>query len=425
MSTPQYEIVVYGATGYVGQLICRYLVELQAQDPALRWAMAGRNLEKLKALARDIGAPSENCLYAQACDCASLAHICAQTKVILSTVGPYNRYGEALIAECVRSGTDYVDLCGEVLWLKEIIERYGPKAQTTNARLVPACGFDSVPSDLGTFFLQAEFKARHASYCNRIKMRVVSIKGGLSGGTLASMTDSAKMAASSPKLRRAILNPYLLSPPSSQERPRQNNNLGSFREEEMAGWMAPFLMEGINSRIVHRSNGLMDFAYGQDFRYDEAMYTGTGVSGWLYAQGINVVLSAGMLLAALGPTRQLLHRFVLPNPGQGPSERTLEEGHACIQFWGSNRQGKRLRAQLQINGDPGYLVTAKMLTQGALCLARDRDKGTVGGGFWTPATALGRPYLQRLRKFADMQFEIIEAHEPSNKASQRARDLGS
>lgn len=422
MTGPEYEIVVYGATGYVGQLICRHLVELQGQDPALSWAMAGRNIEKLRALAQEIGTSSENCLFAEAGDSASLARMCANAKVVVSTVGPYNRYGEPLIAECVRSGTDYVDLCGEVLWLKEIIERYSQQARSTKARLVPACGFDSVPSDLGVFFLQEEFKARHASYCDRIKMRVVSIKGGLSGGTLASMTDSAKMAASSPELRRAIVDPYLLSPPCDHKRPRQHSNLGTFRDEEMAGWMAPFLMEGINSRIVHRSHGLMEFAYGPGFRYDEAMYTGKGAAGWLYSRGIHVGISAGMLLAAIGPSRRLLHRFLLPNPGQGPSAKALREGHARILFWGSHRQGQTLRAQLQLNGDPGYLLTAKMLIQGALCLARDRDKHTLAGGFWTPATALGRPYVERLRRFADMQFEIIEARPPSNKASQQAAD---
>lgn len=408
MTQVKYDIVIYGATGFVGQLICRYLSQETVNDTPLRWAIAGRNAQKLQDLAASLEQPELPLIVAQAQDPASLAAMCAQTKVVVSTVGPYNRYGEALLAQCATSGTDYVDLCGETLWLKEMLDRYQSKAKASGARICPSAGFDSVPSDMGVWWLQEQSQVLYSSYCKQIKMRVISIKGGMSGGTFASMTDTAAQAAADPRSRRALMDPYLLAEPCPGSRPRQARNAGVHQDPQFEGWMGPFIMEVTNSRVVHRSHSLIDFAYGHGFRYDEAMRGGRGRKGWLRAQGLSKGIALSMILGSIGPVRRILHRTILPKAGEGPSEEAMREGFFNMQFWGAVDQTRTLKVRVAGYEDPGYASTAKMLTQAALCLAFDQSQDDVPGGFWTPATALKGPYLRRLERYAGLRFERIQ-----------------
>lgn len=407
MSTPAYDLVIFGATGFVGKLICRYLASNTFNDVPVRWAICGRNQAKLDALLKDLPGTAPAVMVADAKDPASLEKLCAQTKVVISTVGPYNRYGEPLIAQCAKSGTDYVDLCGEVLWLKEMIDRYQAQAQQSGARLCPTAGFDSVPSDLGTWWLQQESHAMYGAYCNRVKLRVIGMQGGLSGGTLASMTDTSAAAAADSSVRKALLDPYLITTPYPQSPPRQTMHTRPFKEREFEGWMAPFFMEAINSRVVHRSHSLIDFAYGPDFRYDEAMLAGQGGKGWLMGQAISVGIAGAFVAASIAPVRKALHRVVLPKPGQGPSEKMQREGFFNIELWGSVDEHRSVRVRLSAFEDPGYAATAKILSQAGLCLAFDQSLSDVPGGFWTPATALKEPFRQRLIRYAGLKFERL------------------
>lgn len=408
MQSPNYDLVIFGATGFVGQLICRHLAQDKVDAKPVRWAIAGRNQARLQAIADAYPEQEIPVLVANSEEPTSLAMMCAQTKVVISTVGPYNRYGEALIAQCARSGTDYVDLCGEVLWLKEMIDRYGDLAKASGARICPSAGFDSVPSDLGVWWLQEESQALHSAYCNRVKLRVMALRGGMSGGTFASMTDSAAIAATSPTKRRALMDPYHMAEPCPQTRPRQTMHFGPTKDPQFKGWMGTFIMEAINSRVVHRSHSLTNFAYGADFRYDEAMRGGSGSKGWLVSQALSKGVALGMALGSIGPVRRLLHATLLPKPGQGPSESAMREGFFTMELWGAVDEQRTLKIRVSGYEDPGYASTAKMITQAALCLALDQDKQSVPGGFLTPATALAGPYVKRLEKYAGLKFERIE-----------------
>lgn len=408
MSTPPYDLVVFGATGFVGKLICRYLATDPVHDAPVRWAIAGRDQAKLQALASSVSDQNIPIILADAADSSSMEALCKQTKVVISTVGPYNRYGEPLIAACAKLGTDYVDLCGEVLWLKEMLDRYQEQAERSGARLCPTAGFDAVPSDLGTWWLQQESQTIYDEYCGKVKLRVIGMHGGLSGGTIASMTDTTAAAAGCAHTAKALLDPYLLTSPYPESPPRQALHTGPFKEAEVEGWMAPFVMESINTRIVHRSHSLIDYAYGSDFRYDEAMLAGKGGKGWITGQAVAKGAAAFFAAASVSPVRKALHKIILPKPGQGPSEKTQREGFFNIELWGSVDDLRSIKVRISAFEDPGYASTAKMLTQAALCLAFDQPQSKVPGGFWTPATALKEPYRQRLIKYAGLRFERIE-----------------
>ena len=264
--------------------------------------------------------------------------MCARARVVVSTVGPYALYGEPLVKLCAQTGTDYCDLTGEVQWIRRMIERYEPAARASGARIVHCCGFDSIPSDLGVWFLQQEAARRFAAPCSRIKMRVKAMRGGASGGTVASMLNVVKEAAASPALRKELANPYSLCGPGAGKGVRQPNVNSARWDEDFGAWCAPFVMAAINTRVVHRSNALQAAAYGADFRYDEAMLAGRGARGRLAALGITAGLGAFMLGAALPPARWLLERFVLPAPGEGPSPQAQRAGFYDIRFYRHDRR---------------------------------------------------------------------------------------
>jgi short subunit dehydrogenase-like uncharacterized protein len=410
MQHPRFDLVVFGATSFVGQILCRYLLEQFGTGDTLRWAAAGRSQDKLEALRSGLGRGARELplLSADAQDPASLEAMCGQARVVVSTVGPYALHGEPLVKACAGTGTDYCDLTGEVQWIRRMIDRHGDAARESGARIVHCCGFDSIPSDLGVYFLQRESMRQLGQPCTRVKMRVRAMRGGFSGGTAASLMNAIKEAASDPALRKELANPYSLCPKGERRGPRQPSVKGAEFDDAFGAWIAPFVMSAINTRIVHRSNALLEHAYGRDFTYDEAVLAGKGVKGRFTATGMATGLGAFVVAGALPPTRWLLERFVLPAPGEGPSPEAQEKGFFDLRFHGTDADGRSLRTRVTGDRDPGYGSTAKMLGQAAACLARDVGKGDKPGGFWTPATIFGDRLIERLAADAGLAFEVLE-----------------
>jgi short subunit dehydrogenase-like uncharacterized protein len=408
---PKYDVIVFGATSFVGQILCRYLLKQFGIGGGLKWAAAGRSESKLQALRRDLGAEAAALplIVADAADEAGLKSLCAQTRVVISTVGPYAFYGEPLVKVCAENGTDYCDLTGEVQWIRKMITRYEGTAQRSGARIVHCCGFDSIPSDLGVFFLQQQSKQRLGQPCARIKMRVKAMAGGASGGTAASLINVVKEAAGDPALRRELADPYSICPANHGFTARQSDLKSAQYDPDFKTWIAPFVMAGINTRIVHRSNALSNKAYGADFLYDEAMSIKPGPAGWLAAQAVAVGIGGFLVAAALPPTRRLLERFVLPKPGEGPSPAAQERGFYDLRFFGATAGGLSIRVKVTGDRDPGYGSTGKMLGQAGACLALEISKSDRPGGFWTPATIFGDRLIKRLQADAGLKFEVLPA----------------
>jgi short subunit dehydrogenase-like uncharacterized protein len=408
MNAKPYDIVIFGATSFVGQILCRYLAQQFGFNGAVRWAAAGRSPKKLWALRESLGVgevllPAE---IADASDEAALAAMCAKTHVVVSTVGPYALYGEPLVKACAETGVDYCDLTGEPHWIGRMISLYEAKAKASGARIVHCCGFDSIPSDIGVHFLQREARRRFGQPCRHVKMRVKAIRGGISGGTVASMLNAVKEAAANSALRRDLANPYALCPPDGAPKVRQESASRPGYDPDFEAWRAPFIMAPINTKIVHRSNALSNYAYGPDFRYDEAMLTGDGVKGAAKAYAIASALGALVAASAIPPARWALHK-VLPSPGEGPPPEARKKGFYDLRFLGKTPGGETIRAKVAGDADPGYGSTGKMLGEAALCLA-GLDKAAKPGGFWTPATLFGDPLIEALRERAGMTFEILE-----------------
>ncbi len=407
MSAKPYDVVVFGATSFVGKLLCRYLAN-HFSSAELKWAAAGRSREKLEQMqgSLDAKASAVPLIIADATDARSLAAMCVQARVVVSTVGPYALYGEPLVKACAELGADYCDLTGEPQWIRRMLDRYEPSAKRTGARIVHCCGFDSAPSDLGVHFVQREAKQRYGRYCAHVKMRVKAIRGGASGGTIASLMNVSKEAAADPALRKELQNPYSLCPRDRRPKTRQQSLAAPQFDSDFKSWLAPFIMAAVNTRVVHRSNALMNYAYGEQFRYEEAMLAGTGMRGRLSAYAIAGALGGFVGLTAIAPTRWFLQRFVLPAPGEGPSPDSQAKGFYDLRFLGLLDDGKVVRAKVTGDADPGYGSTSKMLGQAAVCLAR-LDKGE--GGFWTPATLLGDTLVEALQKHAGLSFVLLDS----------------
>ncbi|MCB1633129.1 MAG: saccharopine dehydrogenase NADP-binding domain-containing protein [Xanthomonadales bacterium] len=412
MSTdPRFDLVVYGATSFVGQILSRYLHERFPPGGALRWAIAGRSKSKLEALRDELGATPESLplLLAEAHDDAALAQLCAQTRVVASTVGPYALYGESLVRQCAEAGTDYCDLTGEPQWIRRMLQAHEGAAQASGARIVHCCGFDSIPSDLGVLYLQDQARQRFGETCVGIQMRVKAMRGAASGGTVASLLQAVKEASANKALRRELANPYSLCSEDKHPKTRQRNIHGAQFDQGFDAWVAPFVMAPINTRIVQRTHALLGRPWGgESFRYDEASLMGKGLKGRLSASAFSAGLTAFMLGAALPPTRWALQRFVLPAPGEGPSPEAQARGFYDLRFLGQTASGQTIRCKVTGDRDPGYGSTAKILGEAAAMLALETPKGEPVGGFWTPATALGLPLIARLRERSGLSFEVLD-----------------
>ncbi len=404
------DVLVFGATSFVGAILCRELVKtFGLGGEQLRWGMAGRSIEKLSQLRASLGpgACSVPLLVADAADAASLRELCSASRVIITTVGPYALHGEPLVQACVETGTDYCDLSGEVQWIRRMIERYETAAQASGARIVHCCGFDSIPSDLGVHFLQREAERRFGAPCESISMRVRAMRGGFSGGTVASLLNVVKEAAADPALRRELLDPYSLCPREHRNTARQRVIRGAHFDPAFAAWTAPFVMGPVNTRVVLRSHALGRGSDGQALRYDEAVLTGRGLRGRLTAMLSATGLNAFMLSAAVPPLRALLERFVLPAPGEGPSPEAQISGFFDLRFRGVTAQRETLQVRVTGDRDPGYGSTARMLAQAGACLSLDLAAKSSGGGFWTPATLLGDLLIDRLQRNAGLTFTVL------------------
>jgi len=411
MKSPSHDLTVFGATSFVGQILARYLFAQFGAHDGLKWALAGRSEQKLQRLRGSLGPKAARLpiVVADAADADALEALCGQTRVVISTVGPYALYGEPLIKACAETGTDYCDLTGEAQWIRRMIHGYEKAARKSGARIVHSCGFDSIPSDLGVHFLQQQAIERFGEPCSRVKMRVKAMRGGFSGGTVASVLNLIKEASSNPALRKELANPYSICPEGYAPEVRQPNVTSAQFDADFDAWVAPFVMSAINTRIVQRSNALSKQAYGADFAYDEAVLTGRGLQGRLAATGMTAGLAGFMVAGAIPPARWALERFVLPGPGEGPSAEAQKTGFFDLRFLGQTADGRSIRTRVTGDRDPGYGSTAKMLGQAGTCLAQDLGNSGVKGGFWTPATIFGDRLVARLIKHSGLTFEVLDA----------------
>lgn len=408
-STNQYDLIIFGATSFVGQILTTYMIEHLGTKSDISWAIAARSSAKLTELRDSYGDSASQLpmIIADSHDEASLQAMCSQTRVIISTVGPYALYGELLVKTCAETGTDYTDLTGEAQWIKQMQDKYQQAAQDSGARIVNSCGFDSIPSDMGMFTLQQQAKEKFNHPMPHTKLRVKAIKGGASGGTVASMIEAIKAAKADPKVRRQMGNPYLLCGKDHQYEQKAHSVKGPIFDKEFNSWVAPFIMEAINSRIVLHSNALMGMAYGKDFTYSEGVLTGPGFKGRVRA--VMSTLGFGALGVGLffSPLRALLEKFVLPAPGEGPSPEAQLKGFFDLRLYGADNDGNHLMVKVTGDRDPGYGSTAKMLAQAGLCLAMDIKKEDQAGGFLTPSTAMGSALVKRLEDHAGLTFTVL------------------
>ena len=381
----EFEVVVHGATGYTGRLVAAHLLATYGAHGDLAWAMSGRDIAKLAQVRDLIGAPADLPLIAaDAFDPKAVTALALRADVIITTVGPYQLYGEPLLAACVAEGTDYVDLCGESHWIATMIARYGAEAARTGARIVFSCGFDSIPFDLGVFFAQDEARRRWGMPAPRVRGRVRGLKGGLSGGTMASGMTTMAAAQKDPSIGAVLANPFALTP--GFQGPAQPDGETAYQDDVAGGWASPFMMAGINTKAVHRSNFLLHHPWGRDFAYDEMMLSAAAPTATDVPGGF-----------AFDPTIK---------PGDGPTAEERETGWYDLLFVAEAADGRTVRASVRGDKDPGYGSTAKMLGESAVCLARDVSRAMTPGGAWTSASAMGAPLIARLQARAGLTFTV-------------------
>ncbi len=405
METRDYDVIVYGATGFTGRLVAEHMLATYDTGGDVRWALAGRSKTKLEGVRTDIGASADlPLIVADASDPASLAAMARSARVIITTVGPYQLYGEPLVAACVEAGTDYVDLCGEPAWMAEMIGKYDAKAKASGARIVFSCGFDSIPFDLGVTFLQDQARERLGAPLQRVRGRVRKMKGGFSGGTIASLMATLESSKRTPSILKTLADPFALTP--GFKGPAQPS--GNIVEHDTVAeqWAAPFIMATINTKNVHRTNHLLERAWGADFVYDEMMLTGGGATGQKRAKATARQGAIQDRLLGFAPTRALLRKFALPKPGEGPSKEERETGFYDVLFTGETKDGRAMRGSVKGDKDPGYASTSKMISESALCLARDVGRDQTSGGVWTPGAALGSKLITRLEANAGLRFSL-------------------
>ena len=388
----KFDIVVYGATGFTGRLVAEYLAAHYTGKDDPKWAMAGRSLDKLASVRDAIGAPADTALIvADGGDAASLKAMVDQTRLVISTVGPYQLYGSDLVAACAALGTDYLDLCGEPLWMRKMIDAHEAAAKSSGARILFSCGFDSIPFELGVFYVEQEAKKVFGAPASRVKGRVRNMKGTFSGGTAASARATFAAVANDLSLVSLVQDPFVLTP--GFDGPKQPRGNKPVLDEDMGSWTAPFVMATINTRNVHRSNMLMNFPYGKDFVYDEMVLTGPGEQGEANARKVVAAVNAERMGASGGP-----------KPGEGPSKDERENGMYDLLFVAIAPDGKQVRAAVKGDRDPGYGSTSKMISECAICLLRDAPD--VPAGIWTPGAAMGNKLIKRLVDHAGLTFTV-------------------
>jgi len=406
--TREFDIIIQGATGFTGTLVAEYLLRQYGVGNDLRWALAGRSEDKLHHVRDGLGAGASGLelIVADSFDKDALQALAKRTRVVLTTVGPYALYGSDLVAACVNAGTHYCDLAGEVQWIRKMIDTHHERAKETGAKIVHCCGFDSVPMDIGVWSLQHAAHEKHGVYCESISMLVKATKGTASGGTLASMMNVIKESREDRSIARTLVQPYSLNPEGERDGPDSRDQSSLKYREDAKSWTAPFVMAGVNTKVVRRSHALAGYPYGKGFRYDESVLTGRGISGWL--KGALMVAGLGTLVsfASLAPTRKLLQRYVLSKPGEGPDRELQQSGFFNLSQIGKLPDGTLIRGKITGDQDPGYGSTSKMLSECAVCLAK--DDLAAKGGVWAPAAVMAKPLLERLQKNAGLTFELLD-----------------
>ena len=387
MSDRSIDVVIYGATGFTGKIVVEYMQEKYGKGEGVSWAIAGRSEEKLNAVREDLKVGSNvSQLLVDSNDADSIASMVQQTKCVLTTVGPYQLYGANILQQCVIHGVDYVDLCGEPGWMHEMINEHAEQAMETGARIVFSCGFDSIPFDLGVYFLQKEVIARHGQPASNVRGRVRAMNGEFSGGTAASLGATMASLKEKPELFEVLVNPFALS--NGFTGPEQAQDSKPIYDDKLETWVAPFFMAPINTKNVHRSNALMDHLYGKDFCYNEMWIQGPGEEG----------KAAAEFVGSMNPLADA------PAPGEGPSKESRENGNYDVLFCADLSDGSSLHASVSGDMDPGYGSTSKMIAESALCLVDDCSE--LSGGIYTPAPAMGEKLITRLQASAGLTFKI-------------------
>jgi len=387
MSDKSFDVVIYGATGFTGKLVVEYMQEKYGNDESVSWAIAGRSKEKLIAVSEDLKVGSNvPHLLVDSNDTDSIVSMVQQAQCVLTTVGPYQLYGANILQQCVIHGVDYVDLCGEPGWMHEMITEHAEQAKETGARIVFSCGFDSIPFDLGVYFLQKEVIARHGQPASNVRGRVRAMNGEFSGGTAASLGATMASLKEKPELFEILVNPFALS--NGFTGPEQAQDSKPIYDDKLETWVAPFFMAPINTKNVHRSNALMDHLYGEDFCYNEMWIQGPGEEG----------KAAAEFVGSMNPLADA------PAPGEGPSKESRENGNYDVLFCADLSDGSSLHASVSGDMDPGYGSTSKMIAESALCLVDDCSE--LSGGIYTPAPAMGEKLIVRLQASAGLTFKI-------------------
>ncbi len=403
----RYDLIVLGATGFTGKLVVEYLYNKYGTVSDLHWAVGGRSEERLQALIDGLGATELDTILVDTLDRTSVERMVQSTKVVCTTVGPYAKYGSLVVEICVQEGVDYCDLSGEVQWMRKMINKYHDAAASSGSRIVHSCGFDSIPSDMGVYYLQREAKKRRGAYTKHVKFRVKAMKGGFSGGTYASLSNVMKEAQEDKSVLLTLTDPYGLNPVGQ----RQGDDVEDLRSVVYDGvierWVFPFIMAGINTKVVRRSHALSNYQYGRHFRYDEAMIAGSGWRGRL--KGIAAASAMGLMMAGQPGSfyRRFLERFI-PKPGEGPSAEERAAGFFDIRLIGIMPDDNLFICKVTGDRDPGYGSTSKMLGESAVCLALDQNDTNPQGGVLTPSIVMGDALIQRLTSNAGLTFDVIE-----------------
>ena len=397
-NTKQLDLIIWGATGFTGQLVSEY-INKKYSNTALKWGIAGRNKEKASVIAERLNIAKDRIFIADCDDLESLIKLTSKTKVICSTVGPYAKLGTNLIEACIKTNTNYCDITGETQWIRKMINKYHSKAKENKIKIINSCGFDSIPSDMGVFYSQKNLFEKTGKYANSINMRVAGAKGGISGGTYNSLSNVLEEARVDKEVRKTLTNPYGLNPIGRQNGPDKTDLQSVIFDKVSNSWIAPFVMAGINTKIVRRSHALIDFKYGSDFSYDEATLSGKGVLGQV--KGYLSLIPIFLATRKKGSFIKNIVDYVLPKSGEGPSEKTRISGYYNLRFY-LTQQDKIYLSKVIGDMDPGYGSTSKMLAESAVCLALDKTPETYG--ILTPSVALGDPLLKRLQENAGLTF---------------------
>ena len=395
----EYDIIIWGASGFTGRLVAEYLYKnYNAKD--LNWAIAGRDELKLSSIREKFLDNTIPIVLADSFNENSLNDIVKKTKVVCSTVGPYAKFGSLLVKSCVKNKTHYCDLAGEAQWIRKMIDLYHKEAITNQVKIVNSCGFDSIPSDMGVYFIYKNILKKNLS----IKMRVTGAKGGYSGGTYASMQNIIKEASINKEIRRNLTNPYGLNPIGEQSGMDKSDLRSVIYDSKIKTWISPFLMAGINTKIVRRSNALSNYNYGKEFKYDEAVMTGNGFKGRL--KGIILSIPLIFLSAKPGSLFNKIFNFLSPKPGKGPNKKERESGYFSLRFYVFQEENDFSIYKVTGDKDPGYGSTSKMLAESAVCLAKDELNNNFG--ILTPSIAMSDSLLDRLVSKAGLKFSKIK-----------------